>query len=351
MNKHIFILAISALLFVSCNGHKEKQAEPVKQENKPIEMANEGDTLCYPSEFIPVDRTEVQVYVSEDEKMRIYCWNTYQGGTCPDYAAKCQYRTNDGKVRIVDMGGYGVDNNPAVNNVHSVQKNDGTTIYLIERYFRISSNAGESWIDAYVIDKDSLKVVDVCGKDKMSSSYSIADWYDRTIEGWDWLYEYDAEAKNLYVPETDGESYPLALTDRYTVYHFDGEKFVPKRNQPHRGLHPSLRDYKNLELFFRTKNHIVRIDKLNNGGLRYASWKYPATMSDKPDLVIVGGRYGNQYDADSEEYTFVNGSYTYLCGVEEHTPTEKEGVTEYHKYLIVEKGDEVVLKEERLPMR
>lgn len=345
------VLLILCLSSASCGQHKEKQTEPVKQENKPVEMANEEDTLCYPSEFIPVDRNEVEVYVSEDERMRLYCWNTYQGGTCPDYAVKCQYRTNDGKVRMVDMGGYGIDNNPSVQNVHSVQKNDGTTIYLIERYFRISSNAGESWIDACVIDKDSLKVVDVCGKDKMSSSYSIADWYYRTIEGWDWLYEYDAEAKNLYVPETDGESYPLALTDRYTVYHFDGEKFVPKRNQPHRGLHQSLRDYKNLELFFRTKNHIVRIDRLNNGGLRYASWKYPATISDKPDLVIVGGRYGNQYDADSEEYTFVNGSYTYLCGVEENTPTEKEGVTEYHKYLIVEKGDEVVLKEERLPMR
>lgn len=351
MKKHVLIFVLFALLFVSCNVHKEKQTEPVKQENETVEVANEGDTLCYPSEYIPVDRNEVQVYVSEDEKMRIYCWNTYQGGTCPDYAAKCQYRTNDGKVRIVDMGGYGVDNNPAVNNVHSVQKNDGTTIYLIERYFRISSNSGESWIDAYVIDKDSLKVVDVCGKDKMSSSYSIADWYYRTIEGWDWLYEYDAEAKNLYVPETDGESYPLALTDRYTVYHFNGEKFVPKRNQPHRGLHPSLRDYQNLELFFRTKNHIVRIDKLNNGELRYASWKSPSTISDKPDLVIVGGERGTEYDPDLEVYTFYNGSYTYLCGVEETTPTEKEGVRDYHKYLIVKRGYEVILKEERLPMK
>ena len=290
MKNHVLICALSAVLFSNCGGHKEKQTEQVQQENKSEEVPNEDDTLCYPSEFIPVDRNEVEVYVSEDEKMRIYCWNTYQGGTCPDYAAKCQYRTNDGKVRIVDMGGYGVDNNPAVNNVHSVQKNDGTTIYLIERYFRISSNAGESWIDAYVIDKDSLKAVSVCGKDKMSSSYSIADWYYKTIEGWDWLYEYDAEAKNLYVPETDGESYPLALTDRYTVYHFDGEKFVPKRNQPHRGLHPSLRDYKNLELFFRTKNHIVRIDKLNNGGLRYASWKSPATISDKPGMASSAQR-------------------------------------------------------------
>lgn len=84
MKKHVLIFVLFALLFVSCNGHKEnqtEQAKQVKQENKPIEIVNEGDTLCYPSEYIPVDRNEVQVYVSEDERMRLYCWNTYQGGT------------------------------------------------------------------------------------------------------------------------------------------------------------------------------------------------------------------------------------------------------------------------------
>lgn len=342
--KHVFIFALSAMLFVSCGGPKAKQTKHVTQENKPVELANEGDTLCYPSEFIPVDRNEVRVYVSEDEKMRCYTWNTYMGGTCPDYAVKCQYRTSDGNVRIVDMGNKDWEIYPSVHSVHSVQKNDGPTIYLIERYFRTSSTAGESWIDAYMIDQDSLKAVNVCGDDNMSSNYSIADWYYRTNEGWDWLYEYDAEAKNMYVPETAGEFYPPDLTDRYTVYHFNGDKFVPKRDQPHRGLHQSLCDYQNLELFFHTQKHIVRIDKLSSGELRYASWKSPATFSDKPDLVIVGG----QYNPDTEVYTFANKNFTYLCGVGENIPTDREGIMEHHEYLIIKEGNKVIGKEERI---
>ena len=33
--------------------------------------------------------------------------------------------------------------------------------------------------------------------------------------------------------------------------------------------------------------------------------------------------------------------------IEDNTPTEKEGVMDHHEHLIVEKGDEVILKEER----
>ena len=37
---------------------------------------------------------------------------------------------------------------------------------------------------------------------------------------------------------------------------------------------------------------------------------------------------------------------TYLCKVEENIPTDDEGIFEHHEYLIVKKGDKIVLKEE-----
>ena len=308
------------------------------------------DSLFYPKDSIPVDSDEVHVCVSEDGRMKFYSWNTGMGGTCPDFAVLCQFRGKDGMVHIEDFREKEVEA-AWVSSVHSIVKDDGSTYYITTRSHRASSNDGYMWMDAFVIDKDTLRNVSVLdsGEDldecMLETNYVISDWSHATNgEGWGWLYEYDPKARNLYVPIVvliDG--YVPVISDRYRVYHFDGMQFVAKGETAHPGLHESLHDYSRLASFFRTGSHIVRVDVMPGGDYRYASWKATSGMGGKPDLVLSGG----VYDEGKGTYTFTSDGVEYIVGHCEDKPLGDE-VSEHHEFLLVKRNGKVLLKEERL---
>ena len=309
------------------------------------------DSLYYPIDSIPSNGNKVHICKSEDGNMKFYSWDTGMGGTSPSYAVLCQFRTKDGKSSIEDFC-IKEDEEPAwVSKVHSIKRNDGTTYYIIARSFRASSNDGYMYMDALVIDNDTLKNVSVldgsddldeCG---MEINYSISDWYYATNgDGWDWLFEYDSRTKDLYVPiiAHTKESCPV-VSDRYKLYHFNGKEFFYKGESPHKGLYASLSNYKRLVKYFRTKNYIVRVDEMEGGACRYASWKSSSAMSEMPELVILGGKY----DEKEDSYTFVNDGVEYIVGYIEDKPIS-DGSFEHHEFLLVKKGGKILLKEERI---
>ena len=118
--------------------------------------------------------------------------------------------------------------------------------------------------------------------------------------------------------------------------------FVDKGESPHKGLHQSLSQYARLAKYFRTKNYIIRVDKMNKGDYRYASWKSSSTMGDKPELIIYGGKY----DEKKGSFSFTNEEFEYVVGYSEDKPIS-EGMYEHHEFLMVKKKGKVVLKEER----
>lgn len=201
-------------------------------------------------------------------------------------------------------------------------------------------------MEGMMIDGDTLRQVSVydagddldeCG---LMVSYDIPNWYFTTHgEGWDWIFEYDAEARNLYIPIVRGDNYyDMRITDRYSVLHFDGMEFVDAGIQAHKGLHESLQEYMCLASYFRTSDYIVRIDSLYDGTLRFASWKRPATMSDPPSLVITGG----EYDHQTKRYTFENDGTSYMAGhCEDLFPQEDE----HGELLFIRKKDEMIIKQ------
>ena len=290
---NVLTLMMMLSFFYSCQ-IKEKSDSQVSG------TASENlDSLCLSLDSISVDKEEVFTCISEDGAMKFYSWNTGRGGTCPDYAVVCQFRTKDGKRVTEDFCVR--EGEPAwVSVVHSIKKDDGTTYYITTRSHRASSNDGYMWMDAFMIDHDTLKNVSVydagddldeCG---LEINYRISDWYYTTNgEGWDWLFEYDAQNKNLYIPQVVyiDETTPI-ISDRYRVYYFDGREFVEQGASAHKGLHKSLANYYRLASYFRTKTHLVRVDWLDHkGALRYASWNSPLDMSRQPDLVIQGGTH------------------------------------------------------------
>ena len=141
-------------LFCSCQ-NKDQSVSPE------TELATvQRDSLFLSLDSIIVDKDDVFTCVSEDGAMKFYSWNTGRGGTCPDYAVMCQFRTKEGKVVTEDFCDR--EGEPAwVSVVHALKKDDGSTYYITTRSHRASSNDGYMWMDAFMIDNDTLKNVSV----------------------------------------------------------------------------------------------------------------------------------------------------------------------------------------------
>ncbi|ELI6423612.1 hypothetical protein RRM51_003047 [Aeromonas veronii] len=100
------------------------------------------------------------------------------------------------------------------------------------------------------------------------------------------------------------------------------------------GLHPSVREYKSPELMWQTEKFIIRIDELDDGHYRYASWAKGKTLADKPDLVLKNGTVRVEGTGGNHTYLFTSGPYRYECAV---TVLGERGVPPGE--LVVYKGD------------
>ncbi|WP_279475385.1 hypothetical protein [Aeromonas veronii] len=81
------------------------------------------------------------------------------------------------------------------------------------------------------------------------------------------------------------------------------------------GLHPSVREYKSPELMWQTEKFTIRIDELDDGHYRYASWARGKTLADKPDLVLKNGTVRVEGTGGNHTYFFTSGPYRYECVV------------------------------------
>ena len=135
---------------------------------------------------------------------------------------------------------------------------DGKAIYLIDKYFRASSNLAGSNIQAIRIQDGLLEefCFETCDgfENQVSVEYTIADWYFKANlgEGWSWIFRLDTMTQDLYVPEVNDI---LNLTDQYTIYHFDGEYFRPKRSDGPFWIYHELRNFQELLLQLESRHH------------------------------------------------------------------------------------------------
>lgn len=305
-------------------------------------------SLRFQQDTVPLGN--VYVCSSEDGGMKFYSWEVVSDGICQNYAVICQFLNKDGKIVTEDFRVR--EEEPGwVSQVHSIKKNDGSTYYITTRKQRTSSNVGFTWMEGFAIDGDTLRSVSVLdGGDDLDEcvleiNYKIDDWNLATDgEGWDWLFEFDSETMDLYVPNTIyiDDSIP-SLNDRYRLYHFNGMEFAYQGEGPHKGLHASLHSYARLVKYFRTENHIVRIDELESGSYRFASWKSTADMSENPETVINDGMYEERNDY----YIFVKEGVEYKVDYDDETPCS-DCIYRHHEFLIVQKDGETLLKEERI---
>lgn len=107
-------------------------------------------------------------------------------------------------------------------------------------------------------------------------------------------------------------------------------------------LHRSLKSFKNPQYVFRTKHYLIRIDELESGKYRYASWKKDGIQSSMPDLILSNGDLQFSGSGGNHTFTLRKGDCTYtvtrfLIGSEE-TPEINLSVEEKGKEILNEEG-------------
>lgn len=264
------------------------------------------------------NRGYVNLVTSDDKKLRLFSWDTEEGGTMISWGNLCQFES-DGDVFVYECGIYEIENEDVgefspgcdIWGLHTLRADNGDTYYLAQIYIRESSNLGFQEIYPVKISNGRLtpvKIFDIDSENECnnctSREYFIADWYFKTAgEGWDWLYRFDKENQIIYVPEV----IKMELTDRYNLYRFDGEKFDYVSNNGGFWLHPDIRDFRQLEWLFCTEDYRIRIDLMADNTYRYTSWRKNKSMIKLPDLIILNGCY-NEVEGN---YYFENNGYTY----------------------------------------
>lgn len=247
----------------------------------------------------------------------------------------CNIRTMNGGTRSYMLTDF---DSGTIKSFHKVEKNNGSSYYIVEKW-DVRWDYKNAQLYALAIENDTIKSVSIYdGSDDGNNSIDIAlpsyDWFNEDNYS---LFEYNPESKELLVPEITEEQH---FTDRYWVYRFNGERFEKRGLQPHKGLHSSLLQYKELVRSARTRDDFIRIDRLKDGSLRYAAWKISGDNDDcisrEPEIVL----YNGEHNPVEDYYTFRNGNYSYLIGY----PEDNEY---WHKeFLIVKYNDRVLTKRE-----
>lgn len=184
--------------------------------------------------------------------------------------------------------------------VGTVTSTNGMTIYLSENL-----NYGVYSIAAYVKQDGIYVPTDVFEVRKHHQSVINSVKYDSWISSSPecGFFHFNKADNTLYIPLIDEY---MSGADRYILYRFDGKYFVYKSKDAGYWLHSSLHGYDKLYALGKTKDFIIRIDIMNDGSLRYASWSTTKSMKDKPSIILYSDTsYGN------DGQSFYNGDFKY----------------------------------------
>ena len=185
--------------------------------------------------------------------------------------------------------------------VGTVTASNGKTIYLAERMnYGVYSIAAFTKSNGNYVEEKAFKVRK--SYQSVINSVKYVDWTSSDPNGG--FFAFYKSDNTLYVPLINED---LTGSDRYIVYQFDGQHFVRKGTDAGFWLHPSLHSFDYLYGIGRTKDHLVRLDYMEDGSIRYAAWSSKKTMKDKPSIILFTDDY-----YDEEGVVFYNLDYKYV---------------------------------------
>lgn len=315
---------------------KEKQEKDYYYNSDLISFViHEPRSISYPFTKLQKDSL-VSIVTSADGNLRLYSWDTGMGASVTYWDNICQYRC-DGKVyaydgNIQNVGKYYEENNQntddrgcSVLNISTLKSKNGTPVYLVLSETRMSDIMGYCELDAVKIEEGELRQAPIFVNGQGTSNSLTTDMIARVPafrtkdgENWNHLFCFDAKNAHLYVPEY-GDSVP----ETFYVYQFDGSMFLYLTHGGGPWLHPSVRSFQEKRYEMVTDNYHVRVDSLDNGNLRYASWKSGMEMSEEPEIVIEGG----SFDQKHNRYVFQNEGCEYQVSTDGRLKVLRRGRT------------------------
>jgi hypothetical protein len=110
-------------------------------------------------------------------------------------------------------------------------------------------------------------------------------------------------------------------------YNSDKELLIQKtlKNEAKSLIQTSVKKSESTIILCHSDKILIRIDLLNNLTLRYASWSYPKTIHDKPDLVLLNGVEELHGTTGGVTYTFKNSRWKYVIDKVDISENDKEG--------------------------
>nr|WP_315234065.1 hypothetical protein [uncultured Flavobacterium sp.] len=76
-------------------------------------------------------------------------------------------------------------------------------------------------------------------------------------------------------------------------------------------LHKSLKIFESPTYKIKSKNYLIRIDKLSDYKYRYSSWKIGEKESTKPDIILNNGKWKSEGSGGNHVISFSSGKYIY----------------------------------------
>jgi len=293
---------------------------------------------------------KANVSTSKDGKVKIFSWDTGRGGTSPDYVSYIQY--NDGDSVITDYfyphssckyvcakdvkdNGYEVLDGSYVRDLWQCDVPHENPIYIVSAYYRSSGIEGSSMAFALQFENGKLIKKQFVSdtkdlSDNVERTYYIPDWYFLTNGlGWDWLVSYDYKTESLYIASHSDSPY---LSDKYDIYHYEHGKFFYKRDDAGYWLHPTIREFNSLCGIYEADNKIYRIDS-TGGEYRLARWDKGVSMSERPELIVTGGKEGIVENA----IVFKKDNYEYIV------PEYRDGYHEDYGKIVIKKNGKTIM--------
>lgn len=172
------------------------------------------------------------ISTSEDGKLRIYSWDTEDGGTMHNFDRVYQYRGADGKVYSKTDELSEGDAGSFVYDIFTLDASGGKVYLVCSDAILSTSDVGQS-VNLFKIENASLndEIKLIKTKTGLQNSlgfeydfFSVSDRPERPIK----LISYDKAAKSIKIPVVlkDEKFQYGKVTNKFIVYQFDGKYFV-----------------------------------------------------------------------------------------------------------------------------
>jgi len=185
--------------------------------------------------FSNAQKMRLTIVSSNDNKLRLYSWDSRMGGTMRYYEDLAQYQSNNG-LMVCDMkdttmeGDYGGDYRSVV----TIHTKEGKTVYMVQDYSIVSTKDRAESITAYTIEGESLKKISIF-RTKNQSLNTIGYGYDVFTSSDKFpksdipTIHFSKDKQKLYIPIVSGP-YNEDVTNKNLVYVFDGNNYVFDKN-------------------------------------------------------------------------------------------------------------------------